>query len=239
MRKILIVLAAAVFGLASCQTNNNSPAASDGTVKPGKKIKTQADSLSYALGVSLGEQVRDMKKNVGDLDLEMFLAAIRDVQENKYTLTMDQSNEFLQHYFSFVMPEKNKAEGAKFLADVQKTNPNIKKTDSGVLYDIIEPGSDVRATNLADQVRVMYRGMLKDGTEFDSSYGPGRDTVQFPLNGVIQGWGEGLQLIGEGGKIKLWIPSDLGYGEQGYYNIGPNEPLVFEVELFSVIPSEE
>ena len=106
-----------------------------------------------------------------------------------------------------------------------------------MLYEIIEQGSDVRATDLRDQVRVAYRGTLKDGTEFDSSYERG-DTAQFALNGVIKGWGEGLQLIGEGGKIKLWIPEDLGYGQYGGGQIGPYEPLIFDVELFEVIPAE-
>ncbi len=86
----------------------------------------------------------------------------------------------------------------------------------------------------------MYKGMLKDGKEFDSSYAEGRDTAEFPLNGVIKGWGEGLKLIGEGGKIKLWIPTELAYGQYPRGGmIGPNEPLVFEVELFKVTPYEE
>lgn len=241
MKKIFIVLAIAAFGLASCQTNKSTAEnAGEESVKPGRKIRTQSDSISYAVGVMFGENLKSFAKDAGDdSNMEMIIAAIRDVQGGKYTLTVEQAQNFIQTYFMTVLPEKKKAEGAKFLADVEKTNPNVKKTESGLLYDIIEPGSDVRATSLQDRVRVMYKGMLKDGDVFDSSYDPGRDTTEFALGGVIAGWSEGLMLVGEGGKIKLWIPSDLGYGERGAGGrIGPNEPLVFEVELFTVIPAD-
>lgn len=233
----------AAFTFASCQTGatKEEQTAKTGSeeVKPGKKIKTQADSVSYALGVSLGEQLKEMRKTAGnDINVDMISAALNDVLNGRYTLTMEQANSFLQNYFTYVLPERSKAEGEKFLANVEKTNPNIKKTESGLLYDVIEQGSDVRATKLADKVKVMYRGELKDGTEFDSSYKRG-EPAEFALNQVIKGWGEGLQLVGEGGKIKLWIPSDLGYGPQGWYGIGPNEPLVFEVELLEVIPTDQ
>lgn len=244
MKKIFIVLAIAAFGFASCQTNatkDGGAATADGTAKVGRKIKTQSDSISYAVGVVFGENIKGFAKDAGsDANMEVILAAIKDVQDDKYTLTIEQAQSAIQHYFTFVLPEKKLADEAKFLADVQKTNPNVKKTESGLLYDIIEAGSDVRATKMTDKVKVMYKGTLKDGTVFDSSYDEGREPAEFPLNGVIKGWGEGLMLIGEGGSIKLWIPSELGYGQQGFYNmIGPNEPLVFEVELMSVTPSEE
>lgn len=242
MKKIFIVLAIAAFGFASCQTSatkEGSKAAGDATVKTGRKIKTQSDTLSYALAVGLGEQLKGMKKDMGDdLNMEVFFGGIRDVMDDKYTIDGEQANAFLQNYFTNILPAKKKEAGEKFLANVEKTNPNVKKTESGLMYDIIEPGSDAKPTSMSDKVRVMYKGMLKDGTEFDSSYAPGRDTTEFALGGVIKGWGEGLQLIGEGGKIKLWIPYDLAYGERGYYNIGPYEPLVFEVELFQVMPAE-
>ena len=102
---------------------------------------------------------------------------------------------------------------------------------------MLAPGSEVKPT-IDDVVRVTYEGKLKDGTIFDSSY-QRADTVEFPLSGVIDGWGEGLQLVGEGGKIHLWIPSELGYGQNGAgQQIGPNEPLFFEVNLIEVVKAE-
>lgn len=246
MKKLVVALAAFALVLSACSTQPKVAEEGDGTVKTeetkrktGKKIRTEADSLSYAVGVDLGNHLlNNIKKNAGkDFNIDMVFAAIRDVFAERPTLTLDESYAFLNEYFSVRVPAKKKAEGEAFLADVEKKNPNIQKTESGLLYEIIEPGSDVKATDLKDQVRVMYRGTLKDGTEFDSSYERG-DTAKFSLSGVIKGWGEGLQLIGEGGKIKLWIPSDLGYGMYGGGKIGPNEPLVFEVELFEVIPAE-
>ena len=243
MKKVVILLSVFALALSSC-TSEKKPAEGEAaaqgeeTKKPGKKIRTETDSLSYAVGVDLGMYLSNLKKQAPEVNISMVEAAIHDVLADRWTLDQNQAMAFLQDYFSVRMPAKKKAEGDAFLADVEKKTPNIQKTESGLMYDIIDPGSDVKATSLKDQVRVMYKGTLKDGTEFDSSYERG-DTAQFPLNGVIPGWGEGLQLIGEGGKIKLWIPSDLGYGAHGGGPIGPNEPLIFEVELFNVIPAEE
>lgn len=238
MKKIfIIVLAVAALGFASCQTNTTKEGGSttETTKKPGKKITTQSDSLSYALGVVWGSQWQDFKKNVGDdLKMEMFLSAFRDVDNDKFTLDLEQANSYLQNYFSFVLPEKMKKDNADFLANVEKTTPNVKKTESGLLYDILEPGSSKKPTSLEDTVKVNYKGEFKDGEVFDESTSP----IEFKLNQVIKGWGEGMQLIGEGGKIRLWIPYDLGYGEQGHYSIPPYAALVFEVELLEVNPAQ-
>ena len=238
MKKIfIIVLAVAAIGFTACQTNatKEGESTTETAKKPGKKITTQSDSLSYALGVVWGSQWQDFKKNLGDdLKLDMFQAAFRDVDSDRYSLTLEEANGYLQNYFSFVLPEKMKKENEDFLANVEKTTPNVKKTESGLLYDILEPGNGKKPTSLEDKVKVNYRGELKDGTEFDKSTSP----IEFKLNQVIKGWGEGMQLIGEGGKIKLWIPYELGYGEQGHYSIPPYAALVFEVELIEVIPAE-
>ncbi len=121
-------------------------------------------------------------------------------------------------------------EGADFLAN-KALEEGVIIADSGLLYRIIEPGSDKKPTE-EDTVTVHYRGTFIDGSEFDSSYSRGTPT-SFPLNGVIAGWTEGLQYIGEGGSIELFIPSDLAYG-QGTATIPANSVLVFEVELISI-----
>ena len=122
--------------------------------------------------------------------------------------------------------------GQAFLAENAK-QPGVKQTATGLQYEILAPG-DGRAPKASDTVKVNYRGTLLDGTEFDSSY-KRNEPIEFPLGGVIRGWTEGLQLIKEGGKIKLFIPSNLAYGPRGAGGIiGPDETLIFEVELLKV-----
>ncbi len=123
--------------------------------------------------------------------------------------------------------------GQAFLAE-NATQPGVKQTSSGLQYVIINPGEG-RSPKATDSVKVNYRGTLLNGTEFDSSYKSNKP-IEFPLNGVIKGWTEGLQLIKEGGKIKLFIPSNLAYGSRGAGGlIGPDETLIFEVELLKVL----
>jgi FKBP-type peptidyl-prolyl cis-trans isomerase len=123
--------------------------------------------------------------------------------------------------------------GQAFLAE-NATQPGVKQTSSGLQYVIINPGEG-RSPKATDSVKVNYRGTLLNGTEFDSSY-KRNEPIEFPLNGVIKGWTEGLQLIKEGGKLKLFIPSNLAYGSRGAGGlIGPDETLIFEVELLKVL----
>jgi len=115
-------------------------------------------------------------------------------------------------------------------------NPNVKKSPTGLYYEIVEEGSDERA-GPSDSVKVHYQGTLTDGTEFDSSYQRGQPAT-FPVGGVVPGFGEGVQLVGPGGKVKLYIPGDLGYGPNppGGSAIPPNGTLIFEVEMIEVNP---
>lgn len=129
-------------------------------------------------------------------------------------------------------PEENKAAGATFLAENGK-KPSIKTTASGLQYEVLTEGKGKKPT-ATDNVTVHYKGTTIDGKEFDSSYGRG-EPATFPLNGVIPGWTEGVQLMPEGSKYKFYIPSNLAYGEQGAGgSIGPNETLIFEVELIKI-----
>jgi FKBP-type peptidyl-prolyl cis-trans isomerase len=119
-------------------------------------------------------------------------------------------------------------EGKKFLEENAK-QPGVQTTESGLQYQIVEEGTG-KTPGPTDKVTVNYRGTRVDGTEFDSSYKRGKPT-SFPLNHVVKGWTEGLQLIKEGGKIKLFVPSDLAYGSRGPL---ANQTLIFDVELISV-----
>ena len=128
----------------------------------------------------------------------------------------------------------NKAAGEAFLATIDGKE-GVVKTDSGLRYEILTEGSETFAT-ATDSVKVHYHGTLIDGTVFDSSVDRGQP-VDFPLNGVIPGFSEGLTLVGEGGKIRLYMPSDIAYGDRGAGGqIGPGATLIFEVELLKINP---
>ncbi|MCB1589512.1 MAG: FKBP-type peptidyl-prolyl cis-trans isomerase, partial [Xanthomonadales bacterium] len=130
------------------------------------------------------------------------------------------------------MAEENKSKGAAFLAE-NKGKSGIKTTESGLQYQVLRQGNGAKP-DANDRVKVHYLGTLIDGTKFDSSYD--RETpAEFPLNGVIAGWTEGLQLMPVGSKYKLFIPGDLGYGENGSGPIPPNSTLIFEVELLEIL----
>jgi FKBP-type peptidyl-prolyl cis-trans isomerase FkpA len=129
---------------------------------------------------------------------------------------------------------ENKAAGTAFFAKLDG-NAGITKTDSGLRYEILTKGSDTYAT-ASDSVNVHYHGTLIDGTVFDSSVDRG-EPITFPLNGVIKGFSEGLTLVGEGGKIRLYMPSDIAYGDRGAGGaIGPGTSLIFEVEILKINP---
>ncbi|MGZ4996929.1 MAG: FKBP-type peptidyl-prolyl cis-trans isomerase [Methylobacter sp.] len=130
-------------------------------------------------------------------------------------------------------PEENKAAGTAFLAENAK-KPNIITTASGLQYEVLTPGTGTVSPKATDNVTVHYKGTTIDGTEFDSSYSRG-EPATFPLNRVIAGWTEGVQLMKEGAKYRFYIPSELAYGEQGAGRaIGPNAALIFDVELIKI-----
>ncbi|MDP2901932.1 MAG: FKBP-type peptidyl-prolyl cis-trans isomerase [Methylovulum sp.] len=130
-------------------------------------------------------------------------------------------------------PEENKAAGIAFLAANAKKD-NIVTTASGLQYEIITPGTGNKSPSATDSVTVHYKGTTLDGEEFDSSYGRG-EPATFPLNRVIPGWTEGVQLMKEGAKYRFYIPSGLAYGEYGAgRSIGPNAALIFDVELLKI-----
>jgi len=140
---------------------------------------------------------------------------------------------FLTALIHTTMAQSALEQGKAFLAE-NATKPGVKQTASGLQYKSVEPGTG-KAPKATDTVKVNYRGTLLDGTEFDSSY-KRNEPIEFPLNGVIPGWTEGLQLIKEGGKILLFIPPNLAYGSRGAGGvIGPDQTLVFEVELLKVL----
>ena len=192
------------------------------------------DKISYALGLSMGQNL--MSSGVESLNYQDLAAGIEDVlTKQQPKISYQEAQQVLNQFFQELEAKvagAAKAEGEKFLAENAKRE-GVKVTPSGLQYEILEPslGQKPKAT---DTVRVHYEGTLIDGTVFDSSYQRG-EPIEFPLNGVIKGWTEGLQLMPKGSKYKLYIPYELGYGERGAgQSIPPYATLIFTVELLDI-----
>ena len=192
------------------------------------------DKISYALGLSMGQNL--MGSGVEKLNYQDLAFGIEDVLTHQQPkISYQEAQQVLNQFFQELEAKvagAAKAEGEKFLAENAKRE-GVKVTASGLQYEILEPslGQKPKAT---DTVRVHYEGTLIDGTVFDSSYRRG-ESITFPLNGVIAGWTEGLQLMPVGSKYKLYIPYELGYGERGAgQSIPPYAALIFTVELLGI-----
>ncbi|NQW28254.1 MAG: FKBP-type peptidyl-prolyl cis-trans isomerase [Flammeovirgaceae bacterium] len=190
------------------------------------KLTSRKDSLSYSFGALLAEQI---KPQVGDIDIELVAAALKEALSDTSQLTIEQCQEV---YMAFTEEKTTSlaAEGKNYLAE-NAIKEGVEITETGLQYRILQEGTG-RFPTAESTVTVHYSGKLTDGTEFDSSYKRG-EPISFPLRGVIPGWTEGLQLINEGGKIELTIPYELAYGENGSGPIPPRSVLIFEVELIS------
>ena len=201
------------------------------------QLKDQKDKVSYAIGMQIGFNLGRQKV---DVNPDILAAGIKDSLAGKPQLTADQVKQVMSQFEKDMeqkqkaLAEKNKTEGAKFLEE-NKKKPGVKTTASGLEYKVEKEGTGPQPKP-TDIVTVNYRGTLIDGTEFDSSYKRGQPAT-FPVNGVIKGWTEALQLMKKGAKYKLFIPSNLAYGERAMGpDIGPNSTLIFEVELVDVKP---
>lgn len=208
-------------------------------------LKSKDEKISYSIGVDIGKSFQE--QNIVVIE-KAFLAGIRDGQKNKPALMTDEEikntlvslqKELMekQQEEAKKVAMKNKTEGDKFLTD-NKNKTDIKTTDSGLQYRVLKEGNGT-SPKATDQVVTHYRGKLIDGTVFDSSYERG-EPVTFPVNGVIPGWTEALQMMKPGSKWELFIPSDLAYGPNGVGGvIPPNSVLHFEVELIKVLDADQ
>ena len=200
------------------------------------------DKLSYALGIGIGNQLAQL--GAQDIALEDFMQAIKDCLEGNEAKIQQQEaqrlvNEFFQKQEEREMERRREAGKAAKQAgeDWLKENakqPKVIETPSGLQYEVLVQGNG-RQPKATDTVRCHYEGRLIDGTVFDSSIKRG-EPIDFPLNGVIRGWTEGLQLMAEGSKYRLYIPYQLAYGEAGAgASIPPYSALIFDVELIKVM----
>ena len=196
------------------------------------ELKSKKDKASYAIGMDMGNS---LKRNEIDVDPDILAQALKAVLTGQKTLlTKDDVKTILtdlQQEVRTEQLEKRKKEGEAFLA-ANKKKEGVKTLPSGLQYKVITEGKGEKPA-LTDTVTVNYKGTMVDGTEFDSSYKRGKPAT-FPVNGVIKGWTEALQLMKVGSKWDLYIPSDLAYGEQGRPGMPPNSTLIFEVELLSI-----
>jgi len=203
-------------------------------------LESHDDKQSYALGMVFGQQIAGSLAQASvEINHEILLRALSDTITQQDTLMTQQELEaFLQAEQQKQIEEAQivasaaKTSGDEFLAEFA-SKEGVMKTESGIYYIEMIAGEGAQPS-ATDTVKVHYKGTLKDGTEFDSSYSRGTP-AEFPVNGVIQGWQEVLPMMKEGSKWEVAIPSDLAYGERGAgANIGPNEPLVFEIELLEI-----
>ena len=230
MKQILIIaisLLLAVIGCSQTSSDTNLP------------ISSSVDSVSYSIGQDIG---KNFKKQDIEIDPKIMLQGIVDAMADTSMLTDDEIQKVMMN-FQVAMrekqqnkmkeaSEKNKAEAEAFFAE-NKNKEGVITLDSGLQYKVLKSG-DGKSPKLSSSVEAHYAGRLIDGTEFDSSYKRGKPQA-FKVTGVIKGWTEILQLMKEGDKWEVYIPSDLAYGERGSGpTIGPNAALIFEMELISV-----
>ena len=223
MKKIVLIfgVSALIFSCNSVDTSNS-------------ELSTQMDSVSYSLGVSVANNLKS--SGFETIESSAISEAFNDVfSENDVKISEEDANALIQDYFMELSQKKSQEatnKGQAFL-DENATKDGVVTTASGLQYQVLTEGQGAKPV-ASDEVTVHYHGTLIDGNVFDSSVDRGQPAT-FPVGGVIQGWVEALQLMNVGSKYKLFIPSNLAYGERGVGgSIGPNETLVFEVELLSI-----
>ncbi|KNC68497.1 MULTISPECIES: FKBP-type peptidyl-prolyl cis-trans isomerase [Pseudoalteromonas] len=242
----LSLVAASVLALTACNQKAEEKTAQVAEVK----LETEVQQQAYGIGASVGNFLqKDMadKKELGiELDQALIMRGFKDALDGNAKLDEAKIREVLTALDSSVREkqaakaqadaEKNKVEGAEYLAENAKKD-GVNVTDSGLQYEVLSEGEGKKPV-ATDIVKVHYKGTLLDGSEFDSSYARNQPAT-FPLNQVIAGWTEGLQLMAVGSKYKFTIPSELGYGERNLGKIPANSTLVFEVELLEIQEEKE
>ncbi len=206
-----------------------------GTVASANPLKTGLDSLSYALGVSMSRFYKE--QGVKSINTALMTKAINDFYKgNKTLLNEEQANMSISNYLQNMKSGNaaaNKKLGQEFLAS-NKTKPGVITLPSGLQYQVVKEGTGPKPA-ASDKVKCHYHGTLIDGTVFDSSVDRGQP-IDFPVSGVIKGWIEALQLMPVGSKWKLFIPSDLAYGDnQAGPTIKGGSALIFDVELLEIV----
>lgn len=225
MKKLFFAISMVALGsFASCNQVGGNPS-----------ISNTKDSLSYAIGVNFGQMLKQSGVPAEDVDLNVVSGAINAIcSGDSSKLTDAQIQEVMANYFTKVLPAKQIAANAEVFKNLAKENPNAISDESGILYEIIKEGDMTQTAQPQDSAMIHYTGSLFDGTVFDSSVERGEPVNFAPLQNTIPGFNIAAGKIGVGGKVKVWIPSDLAYGPQGQGPIPANANLIFEIEIISV-----
>lgn len=237
--RIFTILLSSVVLFAACSSSKKSSSKSANNYQDKIELKNYNDSVSYALGLLYADGLKN--QGFDDVNNALLLEVFRQTLENKITIDSgtlikkEDASPIVNNYFikkREVLAQKNLVDGEAFLA-TNKAKKGVVTTASGLQYKIIKAGSGASPTPTSN-ITVYYKGMLIDGQVFDQTKAGA--PASFGISGLIQGWKEGLLLMKEGAKYEFYIPSNLGYGPNGYQGsiIGPNAALVFEVELVKV-----
>ena len=223
--KKYIKIALVVSVISSCQNLNQQKFNFDEA--------NELEKVSYSIGINVATSIKS--EGLDSINSFYISKGFQDVFENKdLAINIEESNKIIGEYFNKKQDAKNQrlAIDSKIFLEQNKHKDGVMTTESGLQYLILSEGIGNNQT-LNDNVTVHYHGTLIDGTIFDSSVDR-KQPATFPLNGVIPGWQEALQMMSVGSKWKIFIPSELAYGESGAGAIGPNSTLIFEVELLSI-----
>lgn len=250
MKKSLAAIAVlSVLGLTACGEKSEETQ-STATATSATELETPIARQSYSIGASMGSFALSRQEQLEGLDMSLDMEVVRqgfnDALNGEPALSMEEMQTIIRNSDQEVRAkqeamakqdaEANVAAGAAYLAQ-NAEKEGVTVTESGLQYEVMVEGTGAKPA-ATDIVKVHYKGTLIDGTEFDSSYSRG-EPAEFPLNRVIPGWTEGVQLMSEGGKFKFVIPSELAYGERATGSITPNSTLIFEVELLEILNDEE
>ncbi len=240
MRINQIALGVAMLSFTAC----NQAAKEEGTDNASSSIDftDENQKVGYAIGLDIVSNVKHTSSVLKDVDLKAMAAAILDNESENGKMTLEDAKKTIQEYQQAqhekqqqekeVKAKANKDAGEAFLAK-NGARPEVTTTESGLQYEVLVEGTGPKPTE-NDKVKVHYHGTLLDNTVFDSSVDRG-EPAEFGVTQVIKGWIEGLQLMPTGSKWKLFIPSDLAYGDHGTQGIDPGSTLIFEVELLEII----
>jgi FKBP-type peptidyl-prolyl cis-trans isomerase len=248
MKKTILVLIAVSFVFASTNAqlfkNKNKKAVAPVVVAPVNILTNDVDSMSYALGLNVGTDFAKNLKGIpgGKSNIDLLIKGFNTAMKGDSALMKSEvANEYFKNYITKAQAKDvviKKASGEKFLNE-NKVKDSIQTTASGLQYKVLV-AKDGPKPHSTDTVKVHYTGTLIDGTKFDSSIDRG-EPISFPLNQVIPGWTEGVQLMSVGSKYKFFVPYTLGYGEKGTGNgaIPGFATLIFEVELLDIKPFKQ
>ncbi|MDR3287148.1 MAG: FKBP-type peptidyl-prolyl cis-trans isomerase [Prevotellaceae bacterium] len=238
MKQILILSVATLFFVTtSCAQNNNKDKNNDKNTSATSQENSAVQTASYAFGVDVASTLKNY--NIEGFDVEKFNEGFKNSYNDDGKIDYQANRQILQDFMTALQTqksEKNINEGKEFLEKNAKEN-GVITTESGLQYKIIEEGTGNYPT-ADDKVLAHYAGTLIDGREFDSSYKNNENKpLEFPLSGVIAGWKEGIPKVKEGGKIKLFVPYNLAYGERAVPGtiIEGYSTLIFEVELIKIV----